>query len=163
MILAAAVLLLATLLPTVRAEGPKVVNADVVGSVPNVVIRGVASGGAPWAVQNGHIQLDSSGRLRVRIRGLVIESGALANGDPVPPALVGTTGPVREVHAVLTCGGPGGGVPFTLTPTESVPLSPDGDCDIDAQIDLPAVCAQPIVLIRIGTPAAPGPWIAVSD
>ena len=145
------------------ADGPKVLNTHALGSTPNITIRGVASGGAPWVVDNGKIQLDPGGRLRVRIRGLVIGEGVLFNGDPVPPNLVGTIATVTTVHAALTCGGPGGGVPFTITPTDGVPISADGDFEINAHLTIPSICAQPIVLIRIGGPATPGPWIAASE
>lgn len=145
------------------AKGPKVLNAHAIGSTPNITIRGVDAGAAPWVVDNGKIQLDPSGRLRVRIKGLVIGEGALASGDPVPANLVGTVATVTMVHAALTCGGPGNGVPFTITTTDAVPISSDGDLEIDAQITTPTVCAQPIVLIRIGTPTTPGPWIAASE
>jgi hypothetical protein len=95
------------------ADGPKVINAHAIGSTPNIVIRGVVAGGAPWVVKNGKIVLDSNGGLKVRVKGLLIGDGALANGNPVPPALIGTTAGVTTVHAALTCGGPGGGTPFT--------------------------------------------------
>lgn len=145
------------------ADGPKVINNHAFGSTPNITIRGVLSGGAPWVVDNGKVQLDPSGRLKVRVRGLVIGQGALANGNPVPANLVGTVAGITMVHAALTCGGPGSGVPFTITPTDGVPISSDGDFVIDAQLEIPSICAQPIVLIRIGTPATPGPWIAASE
>jgi len=109
------------------------------------------------------VTLDSNGRIVVRVKGLVIGAGALANGDTVPANLVGTVATVTTVHAALTCGGPGGGVPFTITPTDGVPIDSDGDFEIDAQVSIPSACAQPIILIRIGTPAAPGPWIAASE
>ncbi|HKP86877.1 MAG TPA: hypothetical protein VJZ26_12310 [Blastocatellia bacterium] len=144
------------------ADGPKILNTQAFGSTPNITIRTVPSGGAPWVVDNGKVQLDPDGRLRVRVKGLLITEGALANGNPVPANLVGTVATVTAVHAALTCGGPGNGVPFTITSTDAVPLSPDGDFEIDARISVPSVCAQPIVLIRIGTPQAPGPWIAAS-
>lgn len=145
------------------ADGPKVVNNHVFGGTPNITIRGVASGGAPWVVDEGKVQLDNSGRLRVRVRGLLIAEGALANGNPVPSNLVGTVGPVTMVHAALTCGGPGNGTPFTITSTDAVPINSEGDFEINAQVSTPSACAQPIVLIRIGTPASPGPWIAASE
>jgi len=144
------------------ADGPKVINAHAFGSTPTITIRSVLSGGAPWVVKNGKITLDPNGRLKVRVKGLVIGDGALANGNPVPANLIGTTAGVATVHAALTCGGPSG-VPFTITPTDGVPLDADGDFEIDAQISIPDVCAQPIVLIRIGAPATPGPWIAASE
>ena len=145
------------------ADGPKILNTHVIGSVPNIMIRSVISGGAPWVVKNGKVQLDPDGHLQVRVKGLLIGEGALANGAPVPPNLVGTVATVTTVHAALTCGGPGGGVPFTITSTDAVPLSPAGDFEIDAQLSLPEVCAQPIVLIRIGPATSSGPWIAASQ
>jgi len=145
------------------ADGPKVINNHVFGSTPNITIRGVLSGGAPWVVKNGKAQLSPDGHLRVRVKGLVIGEGALANGNPVPANLIGTVAGVTTVHAALTCGGPGGGTPFTITSTEGVPLNSDGDFEIDAELEIPSVCAQPILLIRIGSPATPGPWIAASE
>jgi hypothetical protein len=145
-------------------EGPKVVNANAFGSTPNITIRTVPSGAAPWVVDNGRIQLSPSGKLKVQIKGLVIGEGALASGDPVPPSLVGTVATVTMVHAALTCGGPGGGTPFTVTSTDAVPISSSGDVEITDHLTIPSVCAQPIVLIRIGAAgAAAGPWIAASE
>jgi hypothetical protein len=145
------------------ADGPKIINGHVFGSTPNITIRGVEAGAAPWVVKNGKAQLSPNGRLRVRVKGLLIDEGTLASGDPVPDNLVGTVATVTTVHAALTCGGPGGGTPFTITPTDGVPIGADGDFEIDEDVLVPSVCAQPIVLIRIGTPAAPGPWIAASE
>jgi hypothetical protein len=145
------------------SDGPKIVNAHAFGSTPNVTIRGVVAGGAPWVVKNGKIQLDPDGHLTVRIKGLLITGGALANGNPVPDNLIGTVATVTTVHAALTCGGPGGGTPFTITPTDGVTIGANGDFEIDAQITLPEVCDRPIVLIRIGSPTAAGPWIAASE
>src|SRR5258705_8639135 len=145
------------------ADGPKIINAHAFGSTPNITIRGVVSGAAPWVVDDGKVQLDRRGRLKVRVKGLLIGEGALFNGDPVPANLVGTVATVTMVHAALTCGGPGSGVPFTITPTDGVPISSDGDFSINAQVSIPSVCAQPIVLIRIGTPGTPGPWIPASE
>ena len=145
------------------ADGPKIINGHVFGSTPNITIRGVEAGAAPWVVKNGKAQLSPNGRLRVRVKGLLIDEGRLASGDPVPDNLVGTVATVTTVHAALTCGGPGGGTPFTITPTDGVPIGADGDFEIDEDVSVPSVCAQPIVLIRIGTPAAPGPWIAASE
>jgi hypothetical protein len=70
------------------------------------------------------------------------------------------------VAATLTCGGPGGGTPFTLTDTAAVPLSEHGDFEIDEDIDVPMDCDRPILLIRIATEqdmqTVLGPFIAVS-
>lgn len=154
--------LLFTSASILSADGPKILNTHVVGSTPNIMIRSVSSGPAPWVVKNGKAKLDPNGLLVVRVKGLLIGEGALASGDPVPPALVGTAGPITTVHAALTCGGPGGGVPFTIISTEAVPLSSQGDFDISQELSLPEVCSHPIVLIRAGDPESPGGWIAAS-
>jgi hypothetical protein len=163
----AVTLCLFLLLPVVSAtrsiaDGPKLINSSLIGSTPNVTIRTVPSGGAPWVVREGKVLLDPSGRLKVRCKGLLITGGALASGDPVPAAIIGTVGPVTMVQAELTCGGPGGGVPFTVVDTDPVPLSAQGDFQIDARLSLPDVCDRPIVLIRIASEAGAGPFIAVS-
>ncbi len=141
------------------ADGPKGLNAHVVGSTPNITIRGVLSGGAPWVVQEGKASVDSNGNVKIRVKGLLIGSGVLDNGAPVPQAVVGTVGPVTTVFASLTCGG-AGGAPFMVFNTPAVPLSTKGSFKINAQITLPTTCDRPIILIRAGTPAAPGPFIA---
>lgn len=74
--------------------------------------------------RSSRVRLTSDGQLSVRVRGLLITAGALGNGEPVPDAVIDTTATVSMVHAALTCGGPGGGVPFTITPTDPGPLSP---------------------------------------
>jgi hypothetical protein len=144
------------------AAGPKLLNAHVVGSTPNFTIRSVVSGAAPWVVQEGKATVDPNGKVKVKVRGLLIASGVLANGDPVPAALVGTVGPVTSVHAALTCGGPGGGVPFTVTATDAVPLNPQGNFQINETLTLPATCDRPVMLIRIGEPDAGGAFIALA-
>ena len=142
------------------ADGPKGLNAHVVGSTPNVTIRTVSSGPAPWVVQEGKATVDPNGNVKIRVKGLLIGSGALANGDPVPANLVGTVGPVTRVHASITCGGPGMGTPFTITDTPSVPLSANGSFKINAHLTLPTACDRPIILIRVGEPGAGGVFIA---
>lgn len=145
------------------ADGPKVFEGHLVGGVPNVTVRGINAGGAPWTVRNSDVELSTSGHLRIRCRGLLITSGALASGDPVPAGLVGTVGPVTMVEAALTFNGPGGGTPVTILNSDPVPLSTTGDFSLDTMVTIPAGVAQPILLIRIATAGGPGPWIAVAE
>jgi hypothetical protein len=77
---------------------------------------------------------------------------------------LGNTGPVTSVSASLVCGGAGGAVVAT---TDAVPLSHDGNAEIEARISISGACFAPIVLIRAaafnGNPLAqPGPWIAAT-
>ena len=139
-----------------RSEEPY--KSAVVGSLPNEMIGGVASGGLPWVVSKGEAKIHKDGKLQVEVRGLVL------SGPGVPANLEGTTGPVTDVRASLVCGGSGGAVVAT---TDPVTLTPTGDARIQAQIEVPERCIGPIVLVRIGgTTSAPPPilggWIAAS-
>jgi hypothetical protein len=120
------------------------------------------SGPAPWVVQEGKAQVDPNGNVKIRVKGLLIGSGVLATGAPVPADLVGTVGPVIIVHAALTCGG-AGGAPFMIINTPTVPLSPQGNFKINAHITLPTTCDRPIILIRAFGPDVGGPFIASAE
>ena len=121
------------------------------GSNPNTVIGGVPSGGAPWTVERGSAALNADGYLRVEVRDLILSN-------------LGNPGPVTSVSASLVCGGSGGTVVAT---TDPVPLSGDGNAEIEAAIKLPDTCFAPIVLVRAagfnGNPLPQaGPWIAAT-
>lgn len=117
-------------------------------------IRGVPAGAVPWAIEQGEVKIESDGQLRAKVEGLLIV-GTGTNLD-------GTTGPVTGVRASLTCHG------TNVTATTSVvPLSSEGNAEIEQTISPPRSCVGPIVLIRVGsTMANPGPlmgpWIAAS-
>jgi len=124
-------------------------RSTLIGSNPQTVIAGVQSGVAPWTVGRGSAVLDDEGRLRVEVRNLII----LKLGNP---------GPVTNVSASLVCGGSGGSVVST---TAAVPLSGDGNAEIEAKITMQSTCFSPIVLIRAAgindnLLPQPGPWIA---
>jgi hypothetical protein len=113
-----------------------------------VTIRNVMPGGVPWALSRGNTRLDASGRLSVRVDGLVITGTGTK--------LDGTTGPVQAVVASLTCDG----TTPTIASSKPVPLSPQGDATLKQEITLPAVCLAPIILVQANTSS--GPWIAAS-
>ena len=77
---------------------------------------------------------------------------------------LGNPGPVTSVSASLVCGGSGG---IVVATTDPVPLSDDGNAEIEARIKLPDTCFGPIVLVRAAgfnsnpLPQA-GPWIAAT-
>jgi hypothetical protein len=123
----------------------------IIGSNPKTIIAGVQSGGAPWTVERGSAVLNDDGKLHVTLRDLIL----LNLGNP---------GPVTSVSASLVCGGAGGTVVAT---TDPVPLSGDGNADIDATIAVPGPCFALTVLVRAAgfngsVLPQPGPWIAAS-
>jgi hypothetical protein len=114
----------------------------------NVAIRGVSPGGAPWTIDRGTARVAGNGRVRVSVDGLLITGTGTA--------LDGTTGPVANVVASVTCDG----TAPTIVSTGAVPLSPNGDARIDQQVALPTTCLAPIVLVRANSSS--GPWIAAA-
>jgi hypothetical protein len=134
--------------------GRDVYRSDLIGAPgANQPVRTVSSGGVPWVVSAGSdTRLTGDGRLRADIRGLLITGTG--------GALDGTTGPVTQVAAALTCTNAASGdtgAP-SIVNTDPVPLSAAGDARIDQRIAVPVPCIAPIVLIRANSAA--GPWIA---
>ena len=110
--------------------GKQVVFQEIAGLSPDVA--------QPWKVASGEVRIQSDGRLKAEISGLLL--------------LNNTVGPVVSVVANLVCqktvltGAPTNEV---VASTADVPLSAAGDAEIDEVITLPAVCVAPIVLISI--------------
>lgn len=117
-----------------EGNGLTVLHADVAGSLPSdPALFGVSPGGAPWVVDHGDVRL-RSGRLDVRVSGLIIP----------------TTGvnPVTELAASVVCNG------AVVATTATVAFSPEGDAQIDAAVTLPDRCLAPVVLLNPrGNPA----------
>jgi hypothetical protein len=119
-------------------------------------IRGIAGDELPWEVgQSTHGDLDSNGRLRVHVHGLVF-----ADDPSVPPELRGTNDEefFRAVVSCLTVDGTGALVETNLT-TEGFPASTSGDAEIDAMVELPSPCIAPIVFVIAGSEDK---WFAVT-
>ena len=133
-----------------EATGSNLLESHVVGlpvglKAPSS-LRGVTGAPFPWHTSHGEVKLSFGGRLELEVEGHLI-----SEGGPT-----GTTGPVTQVFASLTCEGAG-----VVDSTADVPLSPAGDAKIDETITLPDTCVGPIVLLRAGG-ALPGLWNAAS-
>jgi hypothetical protein len=116
-------------------NGVTVLETSLAPSVPgDPMLNGVNPGGAPWVLRQGEVRLRHDGRLRVRIRGLVIPT-APSNGTP---------GPVMTVNASLYCGASTTAVGTTM----SVPISRRGNADLAGRMTLPGKCLAPTVLIH---------------
>ena len=157
--LAVAVALVAPALGIGGADGRKVLDAKVLGSVSEPYtgtanpIRGVPGGGLPWEIGDANASLRADGRLHVDVEGLV-----LARRAPVPPALQGTN-PITDFKAIVSCLTTSGGAAATVNvETGLVPASSTGDAEIDTSVALPSPCFAPIVCVTSPT----GAWFAVS-
>lgn len=119
-------------------------RSTIIGSKPDTVIGGVQSAVGPWTVRHGSAALTADGQFRVEVAGLVITN-------------LGNPGPVKNISASLVCGGTGGSVVAT---TDAVPLSPEGNAEIESRVNIPSACFGPVVLVRAVFNGNAGPWIA---
>jgi hypothetical protein len=157
--LAAVAALMAPALGHGRADGRKVLDAKVLGSVSEPytgsanAIRGVGGGGLPWEIGDATASLRADGRLHVDVEGLV-----LARRAPVPANLQGTN-PIPQFGAIVSCLTTVGGAATTSNlATSTAPASSAGDAELDTTVNLPSPCFAPIVFVT--TPG--GAWLAVS-
>jgi hypothetical protein len=116
-------------------NGVTLLETSLAPSIPgDPMLNGANPGGAPWVLRQGEVRLRHDGRLRVRIRGLVIPA-APGNGTP---------GPVLTVNASLYCGAS----TTAVGTTPSVSISRRGNADLAGRLTLPAKCLAPTVLIH---------------
>jgi hypothetical protein len=132
----------AAVAPTVAASGrsdddQRALKLSLAPSVPSdPTFHGVAPGGAPWVLDRGTVRLKRS-RLDLRVRGLVIPTGAFA----------GTPGPVTTITASLYCGADS--VTAPVDTTQAAPIDRDGDARIrDRSFAVPESCLAPVVLVH---------------
>jgi hypothetical protein len=158
LVLALASLLLLVQSAFVSAKGgPKILEFDTMVGVPAAftgtanagVIRGVPGGGIPWTLTSAKGELSTGGHLEIKVRGLVLASGANAGINPVANfrGLVSCLTDSATVVNVST-----GDFPATTGPSSAG----GGNADIEADLDLPNPCIAPIVFVT----APSGAWFA---
>lgn len=119
------------------------VSGVFVGST-GTAIRGIHGGGLPWTLDAADGVLRSDGRLRVRVRGLVLAGG--------PPAIIGTN-PIPTFRAIVSFEN---AAPIF---TDPVPATTTGDAEIHTHVDLPHPGFAPILFVAHGAAEA---WFAVT-
>jgi hypothetical protein len=144
--------------PTTKQSSTAVRWSDVVGvitaqNVNNPVSSKIDSGTFAWSTTGGNATVDlATGFASFDVQGLVI------NGTKFS----GTPGPITQVTGTLVCN-PGDDALEMAFDTEAVPLSARGNAKFAGTMlhSFPAVCANPLFLIRIAVPTgAAGRWIA---
>jgi hypothetical protein len=132
------------------------IHAPFLGNAGLAAFRGVNGGGAPWIIKEGRGSLRSDGRLKVQVRGLVLDPAFV-------PAPNGGTNPIPFFMAVVSGFSTDLMNPVNLV-TGQFPATKTGDAEIEAKLALPHPFLAPIVFVTslpIGTPAAPR-WFAVT-
>jgi hypothetical protein len=124
----------------------------------NVPVGSVKSASFAWVARDGHARVDlNTGRTDFEVHGLVI----------IGQAFSGTTGPVQTVTGTVVCN-PGQQGSEATFDTSDVPIDSNGNARFTGTIPgIPAVCANPVFLIRIANLSIPenpgqarGFWIA---
>jgi hypothetical protein len=114
-------------------------------------IRGINGGGLPWMLTSASGSLSSSGRLELRVRGLVLAAGANAG-----------TNPISSFKAIVSCLTTGGAVSNVSTDafpaTTGAALTGGGNANVEARLSLPSPCIAPIVFVTSPT----GAWFAAT-
>jgi hypothetical protein len=117
-------------------------------------IRGVPGDELPWVIRKAVGKLDTKGRLKILVRGLVFPD------DPsVPPELRGINDEEQFRGLVSCLTEADGGVETVNVTTEGFPATKSGDSFIKAKIDLPNPCVAPIIMVLAGSEDK---WFAVT-
>lgn len=112
-------------------------------------VRGINGGGIPWKLTSAKGELQASGELEVRVRGLVLAAGPLAG-----------TNPIANFVAIVSClSDDGAGHVVTVnTATAPFPATTTGNSDIEAKVTLPSPC----VAVSVFVGPNPNTWFAVT-
>ncbi|HEU5180970.1 MAG TPA: hypothetical protein VFW45_09265 [Candidatus Polarisedimenticolia bacterium] len=129
-------------------EGPLLGSAN--------AIRGVVGDEAPWEI--AHFirgRLDTSGRLKIAVRGLVFADDPLS-----PPDFIGKNDE-PTFRAVVSCltESPQETIVVANVTTDPFPASLQGDSFIQQKLDLPNPCIAPIIFVIAGSEDK---WFAVT-
>lgn len=110
-------------------------------------INQIHSGAGPWTTQRGSARVNlATGEGAFEVEGLVFNGGNAS----------GTTGPINSVVGTLVCNP--GTATQAIVDTAATNLGSKGDAELSFRLSVPAVCANPLFLIRV--PQAGLRWIA---
>jgi hypothetical protein len=134
-------------------DNPVAVITDTEGTV----VSQIHSGTLPWVTRTGSARVDLlTGAVQFSVRGLVLIGGNAS----------GTAGPINQIEGTLVCnpGSTDANQPQAVLDTAPVTLSASGDANFSGELTdpVPAQCASPLFLIRIGPAFGPfaGRWLA---
>lgn len=149
------------------AGEPKILSFDTMIGVPaaytgsQAPIRGINGGGLPWVIGAARGDLYQSGRLDLRVAGVVFDPN-----DPSVPADRAGRNTVTSFRAVVSClTVTNGAASVVNVMTEPFPASVGlasqggGNAKVQAWLNLPQPCIAPIVFVT--NPAGTG-WFAAT-
>ena len=100
-------------------------------------MHGLATAGRSWNLDRGSASFSEHGKFRLRVRGLVLASGAA----------IGTTAGIPAVQGALFCGNSSETTP--VFKSDPVPFSSAGDARVRGHAAVPSRCAKPVFVVLI--------------
>jgi hypothetical protein len=139
------------------AREPKILEFDSMVGVPSTLtgtqnpIRGIPGGGLPWTLTSATGELKQSGKLEVKVTGLVFAAGPNTGSN--------TVASFRAIVSCLDATGTAVNRTTAAFPATTGPASSGGgNASIEAMVDLPKPCIAPIVFVT----SPGGAWFAVT-
>lgn len=155
-------------IPAANAKEPKILEFDTMVGVPKAYtgsgnpIRGINGGGLPWVVGAAHGELKASGKLEVKVTGLVFDPN---DPDVIARGLAGRN-TVVQFKAIVSCRSVDAGGNATIVnvstglfpATVGLASEGGGNANIEATLSLPKPCIAPIIFVTSPT----GAWFAAT-
>ena len=127
-------------------------KADLVACKANgTTIGDVGSCGKIWKLKSGHAQLSADGKLKVEVKGLVLNDTSVGEFNGTPDG-------VDAAAAAVICHS--SGTEKVAAQTDAAMLSKSGDAKIDAKVTLLDGCAGPVIVLRERYEGKIGGWLA---
>jgi hypothetical protein len=129
-------------------EGGNLIEFDSMTPVghPPVTERGIPGGGAAWSIISASGEVDRQGHVAVTVHGLIVVQAGI--------------NPINTFQVAVSCLNPAGVV--TNVVTTGAPASMAGDSTINATVDLPHPCKDPVIFVG-GSPRGSFIWFAMSN
>jgi len=112
-------------------------------------IGGVASCGKVWKLASGHAEVKSSGKLKFKVKGLVLDDASTGDAN-------GTADGVDAVAPAVVCGDK------VAAQGKPVKLSKSGNAKGSAKLAIPSGCTAPVVILRERYEGKIGGWLAAT-
>ena len=139
------------------AKEPKILEFDTLVGLPSALtgtqnpIRGINGGGLPWTLTSASGELKASGKLEIKVKGLVFAAGPNEGSNTIPD--------FRAIVSCLQSDGSVENVTSELFPaTIGAAMDGGGDAKIETKLSLPQPCIAPIIFVT----SPSGAWFAVT-
>lgn len=131
------------------ASAGELISTQLRACPTGVAIGEVGSCGKVWKIESGEASLNSSGKLHIKVTGLVLDDASTGKFN-------GTADGVTHVVGAIVCAGK------VAVQTEWAALSNHGKAQIDVTVKLPDSCVAPVLVVREVWEGKVGGWLAAA-